>query len=192
MPDATPVDLLYQDYQELIEKIDVAEVSLRETVRVNFSKSLLLAAASYFEERVKSHILDFAGRSQGNNELILEFIRKKAIEFQYHTFFEWKDGKKDGKNANKFFGLFGDDFRQEMVRYVREDSEYANAIRVFLHIGNQRNLLVHQNYAQFSLDSTPEEIYASYKVALQFVDSIGSHLARVSADLARRSAPDSS
>ena len=190
MPDETPVDELYQDFKDLIDAIDPMDVSLRETVRVNFGKSLLVAASSYFEERIKTQLLDFMRGRAANDELVIEFVRNKAVERQYHTYFNWSEVRLG--SVNGFFGLFGNNFKEHMVQQVHDDGEYANAVRAFLHIGNQRNLLVHQNYAQFSLDSTPEEIYASYKVALQFVDSIGSHLARVSADIARRSAPDSS
>ena len=178
MPDETVVDRLYRDFQELIQGIDPVEVSLRETLRVNFSKSLLLSAASYFEEQVKNQLLDFMRSRSSGNELVMEFIRNKAVERQYHTYFNW--GEVRLGSANNFFGLFGNDFKEYMVQYARNDIDYANAILAFLDIGSERNNLVHQNYAQFSLGKTIEEIYTSYKSALQFVDSIGSHLASVS------------
>ena len=43
MPDQTVVDLLYRDFQELQDKIDIAEVSLQTTLRITFSKSLWIA-----------------------------------------------------------------------------------------------------------------------------------------------------
>lgn len=187
MPDETPVDELYQNFQELIAGIDPKEVSLRGTVQVNFAKSLLLAAASYFEEQVKSQILDFVRFSSSNNKLVVEFVQNKAIGRQYHSLFDW-----DAKNANKFFSFFGRDFQQEMHQFVQNDRGYADAIEAFLAIGRERNRLVHQNYAQISLEQTVEEIYYSYKIALQFVDSIDSHLGRISADIASRSFPSSS
>lgn len=189
MPDATPVDELYQDFQGLIAGIDPGDVSLRETLRVNLGKSLLLAAASYFEERVQSQLLDFMRSRAANDELVIEFIRNKAVERQYHSYFNW--GEVRLGSVNGFFGLFGNTFKGHMARQIRGDREYADAILAFLDIGSERNKLVHQNYARFSLEKTLEEIYASYQLAAVFVESIGSHLERVSADIARRPSPGS-
>ena len=178
MPGETVVDRLYQDFQEVIAGIGSAEVSLQTTARVNFSKSLLLAAASYFEEQVKSQILDFVSGHSSGNELVMEFIQKTVIERQYHTLFDWK-----ATNANAFFALFGSGFREYMKQHVDNDSEYRDAIRAFLEIGRERNPLVHENYAQFPLEKTVEEIYARYRDALIFVDSIGLHLERYSGSI---------
>ena len=190
MPDETPVDELYQDFQELIAGIDPKEVSLRETLRVNLAKSLLLAAASYFEERVQSQLLDFMRGQTANDELVVEFIRNKAVERQYHTYFNWKEVKL--RSVNGFFGLFGNNFKEHMAQQIRDNGEYAGAVLAFLDIGSERNKLVHQNYARFSLEKTLEEIYDSYQLAVVFVESIGVHLANASADIARRSSPGSS
>ena len=67
-----------------------------------------------------------------------------------------------------------------MRQYANENRDYQESIRAFLEIGNARNELAHGNYALYPLEKTIEEIYASYKTALHFVESIGSHLARVS------------
>ena len=178
MPGETVVDRLYQDFQEVIAGIGSAEVSLQTTARVNFSKSLLLAAASYFEEQVKSQILDFVHNRSFGNEILTQFARNQAIERQYHTLFSW-----DATNANRFFSLFGSGFREYMKQHVDNDNEYREAIRAFLEIGRERNLLVHENYAQFPLEKTVEEIYARYRDALIFVDSIGLHLERYSSSI---------
>ena len=175
MPDETIVDQLYQDFQTLIESVDVLDFSLQTTLRITFSKSLLMAVASYFEEQVQHQVVDFVDSRTSGNELLKELVLHRAFGRQYHTLFSW-----ESKNANTFFSLFGNNFRQSMTRYVTEHDEYQEAIRAFLEIGNARNELAHGNYAQFPLDKSTEEIYANYKAALQFVNSIGGHLARVS------------
>ena len=182
MPDTTPVDLLYQDYQELIGKVDASELSLQTTLRITLSKSLLMAVAGYFEDQVQSQVIGFVRNSTSSNELVEQLVLRRSFGRNYSSLFSW-----DAKNANTFFRHFGDAFYQSMNRYANEHSEYQEAIRAFLDIGNTRNKLAHENYALFSLDKTMDEIYASYKIALRFVDSIGNHLERVSADLASRS-----
>ena len=177
-PEETVVDRLYQDFQALIASIDPSDLSLQTTVRVNFSKALLLAAASYFEERVKRQIIDFVRERSSNDELVVEFLQNKAIDRQYHTFFDWS---LENKNANRFFALFGANFRGAMRDHVRSNSEYDAAVQAFLTIGRERNELVHENFGQFPLEKTIDSIYDTYKSALPFVNSIGSFLSEFNA-----------
>ena len=174
MPEHTVVDSLYQDFQELMGKIDIAEVSLQTTLRITFGKSLCIAAASYFEDVVKKQILEFVRQASPGHRSVYELVRIKITARQYHTLFNW-----DSDNASAFFGCFGEEFRRSMQQYVREHEDYRESIKEFMQIGRVRNSLVHQNYAQFSLEKTVEEIYASYKTGLLFVNSISSHLERV-------------
>lgn len=59
-----------------------------------------------------------------------------------------------------------------MTKRVRESDQLKESIRAFMEIGRQRNLMVHQDYATFPLEKTLEEIYASYRQALDFVDQL--------------------
>ena len=179
MPDETPVDLLYRGFQELIAGIDVLELSLQTTLRITFSKSLLMAVAGYFEEQVQRQVIAFVDSQTSGNELVKELILRRSFGRQYSSLFEWK-----GKTATSFFAFFGPEFSQSMRQYVREHDEYREAVRAFLEVGNLRNELAHGNYAEFPLDKSIEEIYQSYQVALPFVSSISSHLTRVSANIA--------
>lgn len=103
------------------------------------------------------------------SDLVTEFVRNKAVERQFHSYFGWS-----GNNANSFFGLFGRGFKSHMDRRVREEEEYRQAIRAFLELGNDRNRLVHQDFGTFSLEKTSEEIYSHYRQARLFVDSLES------------------
>jgi uncharacterized protein with ParB-like and HNH nuclease domain len=44
--------------------------------------------------------------------------------------------------------------------------------RAFLELGNERNRLVHENYATFPMEKTLEEVYALYKKSCLFVDAL--------------------
>jgi hypothetical protein len=85
---------LYKEFQELIFYLDQgAQISFRNTAEENFRKALLLAAASYFEHCISDAVLEFANETSNGNELLVEFVKNKAISRQYHTFFDWDSGK---------------------------------------------------------------------------------------------------
>ena len=77
---------------------------------------------------------------------------------------EWK-----GNNANSFFGLFGDAFRDSAVQNVKKKPGFAEAIKEFLDLGDTPNDLTHLNFAGFALDMTAEEVYKNYQTAATFI-----------------------
>ena len=167
----TIVDRLYHDFREIVKSLDRAEVSLRITAEEAFRKNLLVTAASYFESEVKDHIIRVIENSSGGNETIVSLVRNKAIGKQYHTFFQWR-----GRNANSFFGLFGEGFKSYMTERVRADPAFESAIQAFLEIGNERNRLVHEDFGTFPMEKTSEEIFGLYEQACLFVDSLEASL----------------
>jgi hypothetical protein len=142
-------------------------VSFRNTLNENFRKTLLLSAASYFEYRITSDVLAFCEEVAQGNSLVPSLVKNKAITRQYHTWFNW-----DANNANSFFKLFGDNFISHMSSIVSADSNMGKSIANFIEIGRERNRLVHQDFASFSMEKTAEEIFTSYASALMFVDFI--------------------
>lgn len=168
MSDPTPIDRLYGEATATINFLQQsAELSLQVSASDHFRKVLLLAAASYFEDRVCAAVLEFVRSRAAGSILIESFVRNKAIARQYHSWFSW-----EGRNANQFFGLFGAEFRTLMVKRVGESSEMQAAIQAFLELGNERNRLVHQNYATFSMEKTLEEVYALYQRSIAFVEAL--------------------
>ena len=165
---STVVDVLHEDFIALLSVLDEAdEVSLRAVADDNFRKSLLLAAASYFERRMTEIVLSFVEDATNRNLLVTALVRNKAVSRQYHTWFDWK-----ASNANRFFQLFGGDFGDFMKRKTREDDEFDASVRAFLEIGRERNRLVHQDFGAFPLEKTTEEIHALYRRALCFVEAV--------------------
>ena len=163
----TIVDRLQDEFSGLITVLDKAgEISLRSTADDNLRKVLLMATASYFEHRMTDAVLSFVSKMTNDHPLITSFVRNKAVSRQYHTWFNW-----DAKNANSFFGLFGDRFRDFMKQKVKNDDELDASIRAFLELGSDRNRLVHQDFGSFSLEKTSEEIYAQYCRAMTFIDA---------------------
>ena len=168
----TIIDSLYNEFTDLLKFLDDAkEISLRSTVDTTFKKTLALSAASYFEDELRNLLLRFVDEKSNSNELLINLVRNKAIARQYHTFFDWR-----GKNANSFFSLFGDEFRQSAIEDVKEDDELGESIKAFLDLGNTRNELAHLNFANMELNKTAEEVYGQFKNAQRFLEYIGKKL----------------
>jgi hypothetical protein len=138
----------------------------------NFRKTLLLAAASFFEYKICDIVTEFFRVRSNNSAMVVNFLRNKAISRQYHSWFDW-----DNPNANKFFALFGDEFKVNIAARVRETPELKLAIEAFMEIGRERNKLVHQNFATFSMEKSLSEIFERYKQARKFVDVLPTILA---------------
>lgn len=162
------VDRLHNEIADLISVLEkTGEISLRNTADDNFRKSLLLAAASYFEHRITEEVLFFVRECSSNNQLVEALVHNKAISRQYHTWFNW-----DEKNANQFFGIFGKKFKEQMKASVRENEALDSSVQAFMEIGRERNRLVHQDFGSFSMEKTSEEIYRLYLEAILFLDSM--------------------
>ncbi|MEA1894617.1 MAG: HEPN domain-containing protein [Euryarchaeota archaeon] len=168
-------DIVRQRYKEFKEMIDYLEtnkeISLKIVADDNLKKVLLLSAASYFEDEIKDIILSFVEKNSDNNPMITSFVKNKAVERKYHTYFDWS-----ARNANRFFSLFGDGFKDQASEDVKDNSELEISIRAFLEIGNLRNELVHGNFAVFPIEKTVEEIYDLYRLAHQFINYLSSKL----------------
>lgn len=161
------IKALYDEYTELIDFCRLnGQVSFEMYINDTYKKSLLLSAASYFECVIIKIIHDFAENKSRQNIELVSFIDNKAIKRQYHTFFNW-----ESNNANQFWGLFGDTFKQEAKKEIQEKG-LIDAERAFLSIGRERNLLVHQNYIEATINDTFEEIYEKYEKACDFVELI--------------------
>lgn len=161
----TIVDRLYDDFIALAEHLGVdAEPSLCNTADECFRKTLLLAAGSYFEVQIITAILEFIKESSNGNNLAIEFVRSKALSRQYHTLFNW-----DAKNANQFYGLFGEKFKEFMKMQLENNEDMNDSISAFLEVGSERNRLVHQDFGTYTLEKTAKEIFALYQRANLFV-----------------------
>jgi RiboL-PSP-HEPN len=160
------VDKIYQENLDILKFLeDQNEPSFMIQFNTVFTKTLLLSAASYFEHEICRMVQVFIEHKTQNDECIIALVKQKAIERQYHTYFDW-----DGKNANKFFSLFGSTFKDKRLQEVRDSPNLQSAIKSFLELGSERNKLVHQNFADCTLEKTAEEVYNLYQKATIFID----------------------
>ena len=169
----TIIDQQYVNGNSLVDYLkSQQQLSFYDEAENNFRKTILLSAASYFEKEITETVIQFACSHSDNNELIVSIIKQKAVTRQYHTYFDWDTAT----NANKFFTLFGDDFKNKMIKNVKENVDLANSIKAFLEIGRERNKMVHQNFAEIVIDKTAEEIYKLYQTSLLFIKTIKKEL----------------
>jgi RiboL-PSP-HEPN len=163
------VDRIYQDNLDLLEFLEEKnEPSFMVQFNTIFAKTMLLSAASYFEHEICVIIQTFIERKTENDERIISILKQKAIDRQYHTYFSWKEWEKG--NANSFFSLFGEVFKERASQEIKTNVNLKNAVRDFLEIGNERNKLVHQNFANCILEKNANEVYNLYKEAQKFID----------------------
>jgi hypothetical protein len=188
-----PVDLLKAEYDSLSTYLaDKREISLLSDLNKNFRKILLLSCSSYFEHQVIRTLSDFVKQKSGGDYRIINFLEKQAISQKYHTLFDWgKQNRLDDfekKGANKFWKLFGDEFKNKIEEELKGNNNETeleknnrlakiSAIEAFIEIGHHRNILVHNNFADYDYNQkTAEEIFNLFKTAEPFIPFLSEKL----------------
>ncbi|MDR1289606.1 MAG: hypothetical protein LBK06_00245 [Planctomycetaceae bacterium] len=171
----SPVEQLKKEYDAIGAYLSKnKEASLYSDLNKHFQKVLIISAGSYFEHRITEILSDFVHAKSNGDDRIERFLVNQAIKQKYHTLFTWgeKDNpNKSGKNANTFFRLFGDEFKENIEKEVKADRKLDDQIKAFIEIGHLRNILVHSNFADFVYDQkTPDEIFALFERAKPFLD----------------------
>src|SRR2546426_7413172 len=76
----TVVDSLYDEFKALRDLLSASgEISLQSSADATFRKTLLLAAASYFETQVLDALLAFCAERTRDDELLLAFVKNQAL-----------------------------------------------------------------------------------------------------------------
>lgn len=162
------VERLMTDHVELMNFLRKGnEISFLATMESSLPKVLLLASASDLEESIQRLIVDYFHVATRSSDFAVNFVRNKAVERQYHSYFDWRN-----RSANMFFALFGDRFKSKAKRALANDEKLANAVKSFCEIGDLRNQLVHENYAAFTVEKTASEVFDLYRRALYFLDRL--------------------
>lgn len=169
----TIIDQQYENGNLLVDYLkSQQQITFFNEAENNFRKTILLSSASFFEKEISDTVIQFAKSQSGDNELIISIIKQKAVSRQYHTYFDWDKAT----NANKFFSLFGEDFKNKMIKKVKDNPKLDHSIKSFLEIGQERNKMVHQNFAEIVIDKTTEEIYKLYQSSLFFIETVKNEL----------------
>ena len=160
------VDGLYEDFSDLREFLAHNDgVQLLPIIERNFPKTLLLAAASHFEHELSREVEDLAKDETSDEHVLVWLVKRKAISRQYHTWFDW-----NARNANQFFRMFGERFKDRAAEWVKEDQGLGDSVRDFLEIGRERNRLIHEDFANAPMEKTAAEVYEMWNSARMFVE----------------------
>ena len=162
----SPIQKLIVDYQDLHKfLLENGQVSASVDVNEHYRKILLFSCASYYETRIVEIIKAFVA-SKSSDSRISEFVNNKAIQRQYHTYFDWKQTN----NINTFLGLFGPNFKEEVLTEIKSSENLADQIKAFMIIGSERNKMAHGNFLEYKLDKTFDELAELQEKANLFIE----------------------
>ena len=174
------VDRLHGEFTDLRDFLSATDgARFLPVVEGYLPRTMLLAVASYFENRLAGEVERFAAEEAGEGHVLTWLIRTKAIRRQYHTWFSWQS-----QNVNMFLSMFGQDFKEEASKWIDEDESLRRAVIAFLEIGRERNRLVHENFGDAPLEKTTADVYDLYKSAKVFVDWFPEAIRRYSGERA--------
>jgi hypothetical protein len=171
-----------------VERIRGELLSLREIVGRSKSlsdvnafeslaaKTLLLAAASFFEKKICEAILACA-KNTGTHDIFANFIEKQALERKFHSMFQW-----EATNINRFLALFGTENKKIMEDEIKVSEQLSSAMNDFIYINSQRNLLVHNNFAAFNLDAAMDDIWLKFGSAKRLSDWLPEKLTELASE----------
>jgi hypothetical protein len=162
------IETYYAEQNSIIELLySRGEVSLAQTAQNLFAKSLLLIAASHFEDRLKNVVTSGVAARSGNDPYINAFFKMRGISYQYYAWFDWDKG-----NANKFYSFFGKQFAEAIKSTIEADEALSECVTSFVKIGDLRNQIVHNNILVFKLDDTPSQVLERIKMANAFISLV--------------------
>ena len=162
----SPIQTLIDDYRDLNQFLmDKGHISESVIVTEHYRKILLLSCASYYEARIVEIIKNFV-EVQTSDDRLSAFVSNKAINRQYHTYFDWSQTN----NINSFLGLFGSDFKEKITNEIKVDKILQEQIKAFLTIGSERNKMVHNNFLECKLEKTFDEIVCLQEKANLFIE----------------------
>lgn len=143
----------------LPEKVELA--SFYSGYNDLFKKAFTVACGNSFEKKLTKEIPILLSKE---NLLGFNFLANQALDRKFHTLFKWETN-----NANKFFSLFGSEFKTYIGEKLRENKEYKQYEKDFLELGNLRNIIVHEGIYNYSLGRDIESIYVLFKNSMDFI-----------------------
>ena len=171
-PDANNrIEELHNDHRSLVDYLQSnGQLLLQSRAQDAFSKTLIVAVASYFEVRLTQAIVDLYLEATGPIDILAQFVKRQAIGRRFSQLFNWGNESRHSQNANGFYRLFGSGFADYMIQKVRDDESLDDSVKAFLEIGNLRNQMLHEDFADFQLNKTVDDVYSLYQTATTFVE----------------------
>lgn len=161
---------VYEMYENYVQDMNALR-ELKSTELVSFVNSYIeiyrkifvIACANSFEK----HFCRKLPEILSENVLLQNFITKQALDRKYHMLFRW-----EGNNANTFYGLFGEGFKEEMQIYLQEFDDLKEGEKSFLQIGHYRNLTAHKGFDSSHFLEDIDAIKLQFDKALLFYKNL--------------------
>lgn len=168
-----PIEQLKSNFDQ-IHKIllENNNPSLASDIDNYYKKTLILSIASQNEKQIYEILYDFVKHKSNNDEKIISFLKMQAIYGKFHQLFEWgnNDDLEPGKNANKFFRLFGATFLSEAKIEISKNNQLDVGIKSFIEIGHLRNLLIHNDFTTYEINTkTTDDVFTLFKNTKFFI-----------------------
>jgi hypothetical protein len=165
-PPRTIIDERYDECVDLIADLNArGALSQVQLVQELARRSLVVGAASLFEDILKALILDFVAHRSRNDSALMALVRVGFVERGFHQMFQWRSN-----NANSFFAYLGGELGADMKSECTRNSNLESGAKKFLELGDLRNSIAHQNFHTFYFEKTLQEAYEDYLAAKVFVD----------------------
>lgn len=156
----------YEGYKEdikLLNKIlpEVPDLaSFKVSYEVFFIRKFIIICANSFELHLVKNLAETLCEDQ---PLLSNFIKNQALERRYHQLFSW-----NVSNANTFFKLFGDDFKNSISQEIDMNSDLQNGQTEFMRLGRTRNEIVHQGFDSVNIPFTVDDTWSNFLKAINF------------------------
>ena len=167
------IENFINDYYGLRETLMAnSEISYVSFIETHLKKSFLFSCASFYEAKISGFIKSLL-EQHSDDDRVRCFASNKGISRQYHTYFQWADKKGNpSKNINSFLGMFGTEYKSKVIDELSKNEEATEGMLAFLIIGNERNIMAHENFLDYNLTKTFEEVVDLNQKALIFLSFI--------------------
>lgn len=169
-PAESYVERLWNDLADLEQYVLEAGPAIVVNTRSAFAKTMVLAAGNWLERRTVQALLDVA-KSASSKETLVFLIKRRVLDRQFHTLFDWKSGK-----VNSFLGNFGPDFKMKVQEAANGDEEVFRASLDFMELVAERNILAHDRRINDEAQFTPSEVRTKFYSAAGWVSWVGQFL----------------
>lgn len=161
---STQIASFKKQADEVKARIDSSEPSLQVFAEDVLRRSLVVAAASYFEHEL-CEAIRYIFKEQKCSAECLALIETKALNRQFYSYFDF-----ESSNTNKLFTSFGKECKDRASKALKEDDVAAAAQSAFLAICALRNNMVHRNFVAFPVELSTDEIYEKFVLGSNFID----------------------
>ena len=163
---------IFAEYKAAMAAVGQQNVSVVSDLEALYSKVLAVSAGSEFEHFVTMTLLA-AVKLRSNPDVFSDYLINNLITRKY---FQWFDV--DKPNFNKIWRAFIPDFGNVISAEMEENADAFDKIGDFMTVNQERNRLVHQNFAAASPDFTADEIFSKFSSACVAANLIETLLAK--------------